>query len=91
MTVFEIILLVGMIAGIVAAILEALGKKKAAEILRIVAKGVDRSKAMLPAEMGEVHGERARKMVTNMIKLEAETSGKLEDLDKFLKKNGLNT
>ena len=103
MSVFEIILIVGMVAGIAATVAQMMGKSKIAAILAAVAGGIDKAKPLLvdlkvTTEVGKgiTDGKPitmetdAKKIVTDLIKGEVKGAGLLKDLDAFLNKNGLN-
>jgi len=80
MTVLEMVFLVGIVCSILAAILQKMGKTKIAEILKIVAAGVDKSKEVLGSKSA----------VTQFIEETAQDKGLLGDLNAFLKDNKLN-
>jgi len=103
MTVLEIILVVGMLAGIGATIAQLYGKAKLAAILGAVAGGVDKAKPILSElkvakEAGRAENTGApilvetdaKRIMIEAIKGEVGGIGMLKDLDEFLSKNGLN-
>lgn len=82
MSTSEVIAIVVAVLGVVAAVLQALGKKAAASAVEGIGAAVDRFKKVVPAETA--------KTLTAAIKTETANRGVLGLLDRILKRSGLN-